>query len=100
MSPQLSVLGLNLIEDYPDLLTLIRAFVYDSDAVSAYPTCTAVANVSKATTYREIIDIVGVEEQVFRFQNINLLQGHVNALEYGRHMFGMPNPQDLVKYFS
>lgn len=42
LKSHMSVLGLPLIEEAPDLNTLIRCFVYDSDAVSAYPTCTAV----------------------------------------------------------
>ncbi len=78
------------------LKTLIRAFAYDSDAVSAYPSATAAANVSRATTIREIIDIIGVDESVYRLQNINLLQGHVNALEYSNRMFNLPTPQEML----
>lgn len=82
------------------LATLIRCFVYDSDAVSAYPSATAVANVSKETTVREIIEILGIDELDFRRQNINLLQGHVNALEYAEVMHSLPKPQDALKYFD
>lgn len=70
------------------------------DAVSAYPTCTAVANVSRATTLYEIIDIAGVNEDVFRQQNINLLQGHVNAAEYCSKMFSLPKLQDSLALFE
>lgn len=96
----LSSLGLQCIEENPALRTMVRAMVYDSDAVSAYPSCIAVANVSRATTKREIIDICGIDESVFRLQNINLLQGHVNALEYGSVMHGLPRPQDTLGYFD
>lgn len=100
LAAHLTVLGRNLIEGCSTLLTMIRAFVYDSDAVSAYPSATAVANVSRETTYRELIEIIGVEETDFRRQNINLLQGHVNALEYCNVMHDLPSPEELLKDFE
>ncbi len=96
----MTVLGRQCILENPNLHTLIRAMVYDSDAVSAYPSCTAVANVSRETTVREIIDIIGVDEVAFRRHNINLLQGHVNALEYACEMHGLPTPQNALQYFE
>ena len=59
-----------------------------------------VGNVSRETTALELIDILGIDEDVFRMQNINLLQGHVNALEYGMKMHGLPTPQEALKYFD
>ena len=79
---------------------MIRTHTYDSDAVSAYPSCTAVANVSRSTTSKEIIDIAEIEETEFRRNNMNLLLGHVNALEYGNQMHGLPNPQDALHLFD
>ena len=86
----MSSLGLRVVSELPSLQSQIRCFVYDSDAVSAYPSCTAVGNVSKATTVSEIIDILGVDEAIFRKNGINLLHGHVNALEYCHEMFNLP----------
>jgi hypothetical protein len=100
LKSHMSSLGLRLIEEVPSLQTMIRAFVYDSDAVAAYPTCTAVANVSRETTCTEIIDIIGIDEEVFRRHNINLLHGHVNALEYGHHMFNLPKLDQALAYFE
>ncbi len=100
LKSHMSVLGLPLIEEASDLNTLIRCFTYDSDAVSAYPKATGVANVSKATTLYEIIDIAGVNEDIFRQQNINLLQGHVNAAEYCSKMFSLPKLQDSLHLFE
>jgi len=87
--------GLCLVDEVSQLPTMIRAFVYDSDCTSAYPTCISILNVSKETTKREIITIVGIDEDVFRLQNINLLSGHVNMLEYGHEMFGLPTLFEL-----
>lgn len=96
----LSSLGQSVSEESGLLKTLFRMFVYDSDAVSAYPSCTAVANVSRETTVRELIDILGINEGVFRKQNINLLQGHVNALEYCNQMFKLPRAEESLAIFA
>lgn len=91
--------GLKCIAEDPEMRTNIRPYVSDSDAVSSYPSDISACNVSKETTRREIIGMKDVEESVFRLQNINLLSGHVNALEYGCVMFGFPHPDDLLKEF-
>jgi hypothetical protein len=92
----MSVLGLNIIEEDPTIKTNIRAFVYDSDSSAAYPSATSVCNVSKATTHREIIEISGIDENVFRAQNLNIVLGSTNSLEYCVNMFGMPEPHKLL----
>ena len=95
----MSVLGQPLIKEDPRMLTSIRGFVYDSDVVSSYPNCTLVANVSKATTRKEIIRIGNIDEQVFRMQNLNIIFGEVNAMDYATTMFSMPKPKDLLQQF-
>lgn len=79
------------------MATNIRTHVFDSDAVSAYPTCISIANVSKSTTKREIIKIGEIDEEVFRLQNINCLFGRVNALEYSVNMYQMPKPWEIER---
>lgn len=91
LAPHMAVMGLPVIEEDNQMLTMLRAHVYDSDSLSAYPNCTSILNVSKTTTKREIVDVKGVPENVFRLQNINLSSGEVNALEYGNTMFGLPS---------
>ncbi len=93
----MSVLGLPLIKENAQIQTLIRAFVYDSDVVSSYPNCTLVANVSKITTRKELSCIVGIPEKTFRMQNLNLVFGPTNHLEYCQAMFGLPTFQQLDK---
>lgn len=93
----LTVNGMHCIEEDPNIYSNIRAFVYDSDAVSAYPTATSITNVSKETTKRELISIKDIDEEVFRAQNLNLVLGRVNAIEYCTTMFNMPKPEDLLK---
>lgn len=71
-----------------------------SKAVSSYPSDTSVANVSKSTTKRELISIEGVNEEVFRMNNLNLILGSSNAIEYVTEMFGMPKPEELLQMFQ
>lgn len=92
--------GLRLIEGSPEITTGIRAFVYDSDAVSSYPSCTQVANVSKITTRKEISSIEGMDERQLRMNNINLIAGPVNAVEYTTNMFGAPTLYELLDIYD
>lgn len=96
----MTVLGQPIIKEDPKLCTLIRAFVYDSDVVSSYPSCTLVANVSKRTTRKEIIRIGDIPEIVFRMQNLNFIFGATNSLEYCQVMFGMPNFEEMNNLFQ
>lgn len=89
--------GLQIYDDFPYLKTNIRGLVYDSDVSGAYPNATMTANVSKATTHKEIIDIENIPEVVFRQQNLNIITGKPNSIEYCTEMFNLPNPQDLIK---
>lgn len=96
LPPLNAVLGLPFIQEDPTIKTGIRAFVYDSDAVSSYPSDTSVGNVSKSTTKRELIRIEGIDEDIFRMNNLNLVLGQTNAIEYAVEMFGMPKPEELL----
>ena len=92
--------GLKVIKESSEIVTNARGYVLDSDAVGAYPSSTRTCNVSKETTFREIIDVIGVPEETFRFQNINLLSGHTNAIEYCTTMFKFPSLVELAEIFD
>lgn len=89
--------GLKIIKDLPHLSTNIRGFVYDIDAVSSYPSNTQCVNLSKRTTKREIVSIEGMEKDDFKLQNINLISGPVNALDYCHTMYSFPKLTELRK---
>jgi hypothetical protein len=92
--------GLRCIAEDPSIVTNMRGLVYDIDAEASYPSDIRACNVSKETTKREIVTIDGIDEYVFRMQNINILSGPVNAVEYCTTMFGFPQLEDLVKGFN
>lgn len=99
LDPSRSVYGLRLIKEDGTIQTYIRTHTYDSDAVSSYPSATEAANVSRSTTKRELIQIVGVDGDVFRKQNLNLVIGPVNSLEYCSVMFNAPSPDEVLEAF-
>lgn len=93
--------GLQCIEEDTTIKTNARAFVSDSDAVSSYPSDISALNVSKETTRREIIDIIGIPGSLFRRQNINLASSsRVNAVEYCTEMFNFPSLPELLKLYE
>lgn len=100
LPPLNAVLGLQLIEEDPTIRTGIRGFTFDSDATSAYPSATSVGNVSKTTTVRELISIEGLDEFTFRMNNLNLVLGPVNAIEYSVQMFNLPTPDKLLEQLT
>jgi len=52
------------------------------------------------TTVKELVKIAGITEYTARMQNINLLSGQVNAIEYCTNMFGMPSMQGLLEIYD
>ena len=92
--------GLRIIEESSNIITNIRSFTYDSDAVSSYPSNTLAANVSKDTTKKEIINIEGIQKDVFKLQNINLMFGPVNSIEYCTTMLNFPTIDQIDKYIK
>jgi len=92
----LSMLGKQCILEDSSIHTGVRCYTYDSDAVSAYPSASSACNVSRRTTVRELVKIAGVPEKVFRMQNLNLILGKTNSLEYCTTMFKFKKPQELL----
>lgn len=92
--------GLKVIEECGEICTNARGHTYDADQVSGYPSDTQAANVSKETTINEIVDIEGIDKDVYMLQNINLLFGKVNATEYANTMFNTPSLSELYRIMN
>jgi len=73
----------------------IRTHVCDADAVSSYPSNIAAANVSKDTTHRELMAVEKKTKEHFKVENINLMFGPINAVQYCTSMFDMPTLEEL-----
>ena len=100
LASHLSALGGEYLLEDPTIKTCIRAFAYDQDEVSAYPSATSCLNVGKSTTKRELINIEGIDETLFRRQNLNLVLGDTNSIEYSTQMFNFPRPVELLSAFK
>jgi hypothetical protein len=87
--------GLRNIKEDKSIRTNIHLYNADSDIASAYPTDQCLFNVSRSTTLTELIDIVGVHPSIYRIENINLLSGEVNSIDYCCKMFNFPTLSDL-----
>ena len=97
--------GLCLIEENPTLRTSIRTNVADLDVAGAYPNNTIVFNVSKETTSKELIDVIGVDgkvmdEETVKMQTINFSAGHTNAVQFCQEMYQLPSMVDLLNSFK
>jgi len=97
-SHRIKNLGLQMVEEDPNLRMNTRGHTYDSDCVSSYPSDTMCANVSKDTIARQLINIKGIEKEEFKKQNINLFFGEVNAVEYCRTMYNFMDMDTLQNY--
>ncbi len=58
------------------------------------------ANVSKDTTVKELIDVQGIDKEVFKLQNINLFFGSTNSIEYCTTMYNLPDLYELEEMIS
>jgi hypothetical protein len=89
--------GVKLIQSDESIPTKIFPYTMDLDMVSAYPSCTIVANVSGRTTATEILEIEGKTLDEFRNHNINLTLGKANSFDYGVEMLNLPDFMTLRK---
>jgi len=92
--------GIKILEDIPEYRTLVKSLVYDLDAVSSYPSNTLAANVSKDTTHREIQKMNSKTRNTLINNNLNLMYGRTNAIEYCENMFNMPSIFELLGYYD
>lgn len=92
--------GIRCIKELPYLYTSIRLYNADLDIASAYPTNQCVFNTSRGTTKTELISISGIHKDIWTMQNINLISGEVNSVDYCKNMFSFPSLLELEQNFE
>lgn len=92
--------GKHCVVEDEKIETNIRECVSDSDQTAGYPSNTSAANVSKETTTREVVDILGVPKDVFRIENINLTMGPVSHLQYCQQMLNFPTLSQIEEHIE
>ncbi len=96
-APLITQQGLKIIEEAPELETTIYVAVGDLDVAASYPHGGLCYNISKETTVKELVNIEGIPEEVYRIQNMQLTSGHVDAVEWCTNMLGFPKLTDISK---
>lgn len=80
-------------------MTRIYKHVADLDVSASYPNGEEALNISKETTVKELLDIIGVSEEIRREQGINLYAVNMNAYEFGITVLGLPTFDQVHEAF-
>lgn len=92
--------GLYCVKEFPELQTKVRMHVADIDVSAAYPNTEDFLNISSETTYRELSKIEFCSEWERRVIGINLTGGPVNAVEFCRHVYKLPNFSTMAMAYA
>lgn len=87
--------GLKILQEMHNVPTNIRVGVGDLDIAGTYPNEGICMNISKYTTARELIEIIGVPDHIRRRIGFNLAGGHVNAVEICQDLYKAPSLDDM-----
>lgn len=87
--------GLKALNETKHITTNIRLSVYDADQVSGYPSNSQAINISGDTMSKEVLEYIGIDPMVAKLQNINLVFGPINSVEYCNTMFNFPKLYQL-----
>lgn len=69
------------------------------DVSAAYPNNGVAFNTSKETTLRELIKIDGIDEEVFKLENMGIALGSSSSLSYCMNMLGFPSLNETLQEF-
>lgn len=79
----------------------IHIDVADEDIAASYPNGTAVFNISRETTTKELVSIDQLDfEDVIRHETINLSGGVTNAVAFVERMFSAPSLFEIDEAFK
>lgn len=81
--------------NHPLLENGIVLDVKDLDVTSAYPTVTLVTNLSRDTIRKEWKKAEGIDNEVAKYENMQLMFGKVNSIRYVRNMLSGPTLDDI-----
>lgn len=70
------------------------------DVKSAYPYAQIIENISKSTTRREVVRIMGVSDTERRQIGYNLTAGRVNAVEFCTTVHKVPQLKNIMEHLD
>ena len=92
-------MGLQCIEERPNLHTLINIFIKDIDASSMYPYTMTGFNISKETTKATMVKLHGLSTENIEELFTAMIAPEENALLIGNKFFGLPTANELIQGF-
>lgn len=92
--------GVKLFHDLPHQTTHVFCHGADLDVAATYPTESIVFNISKKTTWMELVAIQGLTEAIRREVGINLSGGVSNAWEISTEIHNFPAPIQLLEHYE
>lgn len=95
-APLITEQGQRLIIESPHIVTTIYTNVGDLDVASSYPNGIITYNISKETTSKEILEVVGIPRRVYERDNMLLMNGHTDAIQWCTSICQFPNTQQLL----
>lgn len=91
--------GLKILEEVPEIQSLIRMYVSDADIESTYPNGEIVMNLSKETTMMEMCKVEGISKSRQRLLGVNLTGGPSNAVEIMTEVAKLPGPDQMLELY-
>lgn len=85
------------IMENENLETSVFKSIYDLDQSAGYPNNTIINNVSLETTLEELVSIENIPLETLKKQNIDLLFGNVNSIDYCCTMLNFPTLEELLE---
>lgn len=92
--------GFRSLLESDSITTNTKLGVFDADAVSSYPSNSIAINISRDTMSKEILEYKDIDPMTAKLQNINLMFGPINSVEYCTKMFNFPKLHQLAGAFQ
>ena len=93
-------MGLQCVQQRPDLHTLVNIFIKDIDASSMYPNTMIGFNISKETTKATIVKLHGYKTADIEELCTGMIAPRENALLIGPKYFSLPTPSEMLDLYS
>lgn len=87
--------GMKFVKELPDYATKSHGQTSDIDVSSGYPNIEIAMNMSKDTTYHELIRVEGMTDEDMRVLGLNMLAGKVNSMEFANKLYKLPYPEKV-----
>ena len=93
-------MGLQCVQQRPNLHTLVNIFIKDIDASSMYPYTMTGFNISKETTKATLITLKDKKSSEIEELFTGMIAPTENALLIGNRFFNLPTPEEMTQLYD